>query len=414
MLISRGHGALGFYDEHDYDALARALAGGHGFSLHGAPTAFRAPAGPAAIALAYAAFGARPWIFEVLQAFALATVPFAVARLARLARRARRARPERLARLESRRDWVSNLAGALAAAHPGLSYAASTLYPTVLTTVALAWGLALAGESISEGAEGAEGAAKQHARAAAAGLALAVAGLATTYFAPLAAIVALLALVRSGRRRLGEAALIAAIGLLPPAAWAARNHAALGVTTLATNGGFNLALGANDQATPRSGNWVELTLSPRPDGEVARDAAYRALAIDWIRAHPARFVALSAARALAVVDSVGKPRTAGAHDSGAARALGWAMLPLTLLGLAGLVLRRRTLGAQLAMVPLALVMASSAATLVKPRFRFPCDPLLAIFALEAAASAACAARALGRARLGARTRPSPSKEPSNA
>jgi hypothetical protein len=395
VLIARGHGTLRFYDEHDYDAIARALASGHGFSLHGAPTAFRAPAGPAAIALVYAAIGARPWVFEVLQAFALATVPFAVARLARVSGLAR------LGGLESRRDLVPNLAGALAAAHPGLSYAASTLYPTVLTTVALAWGLAFAASAIAEGGR---------ARAAGGGLALALAGLATTYFAPIAGLVAL---VSAGRRRFAEAAILALVGLAPAAAWAARNHAELGVATLSTNGGYNLALGANDQATPRSGNWIEPDLATLPDGEVARDAAYRSVATRWIRAHPARFGALSLGRALAVVDSVGKPRTAGAHDAGAARLLGWAMLPLTLLGLAGLFVRRRSLGAQLAMVPLALVIAGSAATIVKPRFRFPCDPLLAIFAIEAAAVAAGALRT-ARTRKHLATQANPDEEPSNA
>ena len=38
------------------------------------------------------------------------------------------------------------------------------------------------------------------------------------------------------------------------------------------------------------------------------------------------------------------------------------------------------------MAAVALVVLSSAFTIVKPRFRFPCDPLLGVFAAATAAS----------------------------
>lgn len=394
-----GAGPLRFYDEHDYHALARALASGEGFVRNGAPTAFRPPAGPLAVASVYAVAGARPWLFATVQSIALASVPFAIARLASVGLREEGSRLTRPAALDPRATAAA--AGALAAAHPGLAYAATTLYPTVLTAVALAWGVALVAEAV-------EGAApRRMARALGGGLSLAIAGLATSYFAPVAVAAALVAALR---RRFGVAALVAVAGVLPTAAWMARNHRALGAPTLTTNGGYNLALGAQDAATPRSGNWIEPALPPGhhlPDGELARDEAYRAVARDWIRAHPLRFGALAIGRAAAVLDSVGRPRTAGAHDGLGARVVGWSLLPVTVLGLVGLWLRRRSVAARLAAIPLALVVVSASLTIVKPRFRFPCDPLLAPFAVEAAAVGFVRARA----RLRGRSKPRAATEP---
>ncbi|HMO43411.1 MAG TPA: hypothetical protein PKB04_08830, partial [Phenylobacterium sp.] len=63
------------------------------------------------------------------------------------------------------------------------------------------------------------------------------------------------------------------VGLAPSAVWVARNAVVLGQPTLGTHGGYNLALGADDRATPRPGNAFE-PLPPRdtlPDAEVPRD-----------------------------------------------------------------------------------------------------------------------------------------------
>jgi hypothetical protein len=96
-----------------------------------------------------------------------------------------------------------------------------------------------------------------------------------------------------------------------------------------------------------------------------------------------RFTELFVLRSLAVLDSVGKPATAGLHNSPAAQLAGWAMLPLILLSLAGLWLYRRSPLAWMTGGALALVMLSSGLTIVKPRFRFPIDPLLILFSVAA-------------------------------
>jgi hypothetical protein len=177
----------------------------------------------------------------------------------------------------------------------------------------------------------------------------------------------------------------------------------MGAAQLSTNGGFNLALGANDRATPRSGNWIEpdRDRASAPDEEVARDRVYRADASTWIHAHPLRYAGLAVGRALAAFDSVGRPRTEGVHGSGAASLAGWALAPVVGLGILGLWRERRRVLAWLSAAALVLVVASSAATIAKPRFRFPCDPLLWAFAAVAAARLVERARSLRPARADA-------------
>jgi hypothetical protein len=85
---------------------------------------------------------------------------------------------------------------------------------------------------------------------------------------------------------------------------------------------------------------------------------------------------------LAVLDSVGKPRTPGLHDNPWAKLVGWAMLPWIVFGLAGLWSNWRVPEARIVGMAFLLVLASSSITIAKPRFRFPVDPLLAIFAAD--------------------------------
>jgi hypothetical protein len=218
--------------------------------------------------------------------------------------------------------------------------------------------------------------------AIAAGLACGVAGATTTTFAPFAFFAAV---IIAFRRRLRMAVLVALFGLAPALAWMIRNEIVLHDFTLATNGGYNLELGANDQATPRSGNWID----PQLDwsvGEVRFDRNLRDQAKAWIHAHPARYAELSILRAAAVFDSVGRPRTQGVNSGRLAEIVGWALLPVVLLGVAGLILRWRHPIAWLTAAALGLVVLSSALTLAKPRFRLPIDPMLCVFAMSAAAS----------------------------
>lgn len=354
-----------FYDEVDYDHIGVSILQGHGFMDHaiGFPepdhyTAYRAPAQPVFIALVYRITGRQPVFVEVFQALLLATLPFLCSRIGRSL---------------GLSALAANIGATLAAFHPALDYASSTLYPTALTTVALTFAILACFESIRR---------NRVYWAIGAGIAFGIAGTATTTFAPIAF---LAALIVAFKRRMKLAILIALFGLAPVLTWMVRNKIVMHDFTVATNGGYNLELGANDEATPRSGNWI--TLYPRWElGEVKADQLLKEQAVAWIHAHPARYAELSVLRALAVFDSVGKPKTQGVNSGRLAQIIGWAMLPVVLLGVAGLILRWRHPIAWLTAAALGLVILSSALTLAKPRFRLPIDPLLCVFAISAVAS----------------------------
>jgi hypothetical protein len=347
-----------FYDERDYLAIGRSVAEGRGFSLHGGPTAFRPPGQPLFIALVQSLGGTSMAALVAAQALLLALGAVLVARLTRPTL----GRPD-----------LANLAGLWWLAHPGIAYATGTAYPVALTTASLGVGLVLSARALD---------ARSSLDASAGGVALGVAALTTPYFLPLVPGVALLA---AWRRSFRVAAIVAFVGLAPTAAWVARNAVVLGSPTIGTHGGYNLALGADDRATPRSGNAFE-PLPPRetlPDDELARDAARREAALAWMREHPARWAGLATARAVATLDSTGKPSTAGAPRGTASLALGAVLSAVATLGVLGLWLHRRRTLSILTAIAFACVVASAAATVVKPRFRFPVDPLLGVFAVLA-------------------------------
>ncbi len=378
-LVAVGRGELRFFDEHDYDAIARALVSGGGYSLDGHASAWRPPGQVGLIAVVYAVVGARPLWVEVAQSILLCALPWAIAKLTRRVSQDRFAPP---------------IAAALASLHPGLAYGAATLYPATLTALGLTLGIWLVVETAER---------RTTAHALGAGTALGVAALATPYFAPLPLVAAFLL----GRRAAKGALVVALAGLLPIAAWAVRNQVVMGTAKTATNAGYNLALGANDRATPRSGNWIEPDpIDPRVrEDEVERDAVWSADAREWIARNPGRWSMLAAGRVIAIVDSVGQARTRGAHDSLAGRGAGWLLLPWVLLGLVGLVLERRSLAARLTLAAVLLIAVSAALTIVKPRFRFPIDPALATFAVVAVSTGLRRLRATGRSVLGAEREP---------
>ncbi|MFY9937451.1 MAG: hypothetical protein WAK33_11280 [Silvibacterium sp.] len=354
-----------FYDEIDYDHIGVSVLQGHGFMDHtigisepDSYTAFRAPAQPVLIALVYRVTGRQPVFVEVFQALLLAALPFLCSGIGRIL---------------GLSPLAANIGATLAAFHPVLDYASSTLYPTTLTTVALTFGIWACWESIQR---------NRASWAIGAGIALGIAGAATTTFAP---IPFLAAVIVAFRRRMKLAILIALFGLAPVLTWMVRNKLVLHDFTVATNGGYNLKLGANDDATPRSGNWITL-YPPWELGEIKADQLLRDQAMAWIHAHPARYAELTVLRALAVFDSVGKPRTQGLNSGRLAQIAGWALLPVVLLGVAGLILRWRHPVAWLTAAALGLVILSSALTLAKPRFRLPIDPLLCVFAMSTVAS----------------------------
>ena len=343
-----------FYDEQDYDNIGVSIAHGLGFKNITFYTAYRAPGQLVFAGMIYAIFGHHPIIVEIAEALLLAVLPFLCARVGRALG---------LSALQA------NLGATLAAFHPALAYASTTLYPTALTTVALTAGVWFCWQAMQRNRMG---------PAIWAGIAFGIAGSATTTFAPLAFLAAIV--VAAPKRQFKIAALVLVVGMAPALAWMIRNQIVLHDFAIATNGGYNLQLGANDEATPRSGNWVELT----PDwtkGEVYLDHEETKEAKAWIRAHPGRYAELVALRAIAVFDSEGKPKTEGLHSSRLAQIAAWSLLPVMIFGVIGLIVYRRHVLTWLTLAALGLVILSSAATIAKPRFRFPCDPLLCIFAV---------------------------------
>ncbi len=365
MLIAVAGRGQRFYDEGEYLSIARSLAHGQGYRLFDHASAYRPPAMPYFLAFCMKLVGDRYWVLAMIQAVLLCLLPFLVFWTARF--------------LKLQRPYAV-LAALIVAFHPGLNYAATTVYPTTMTAIALILSILLALQAISRNSIG---------YGLLAGLAAGIAASATTIFGPFGI---LLAIVAGVRRRVRVACLIAFFSLLPTGAWIVRNHLVLHTQSVATNGGFNMELGANDQAEPRSGNLIRADITPEePFGdEVTWDRDHHARANAWIAAHRVRFGYLFVLRSLAVLDSVGKPATPGLHNSLAAQLVGWAMLPLILLSLAGLWLHRRSPLAWMSGGALALVMLSSGVTIVKPRFRFPCDPMLILFSVAVLPSAVSA------------------------
>ncbi len=343
-----------FADETDYQDIAVSMIHKHEVFLKGWISAFRPMGEPLVIAAVYAVAGPYLLVVKIIQELALTCLPWLCWRMAKTLG---------FSLLQA------NVAALLVAFNPGLAYATATVYPTALTAVLLTVGVVIAGAATRL---------NSLTKATGCALSLGFAGLFTTVFVPLPALISLYLL---WKRQARLATVLILLGLLPSAVWVFRNKIVLHTWTLATNGGMNLYLGANDEATPRSGNWV--TEPPVQGGELARDRVLGARARDWILTHRWRWIKLWLARGALVADSVGRPKTAGVSSNLASRVIGWALFPLTIAGIVGLFLCRKDPEVIFTSAALALVVLSSATTIVKPRFRFPCDPLLTVTAVAA-------------------------------
>ena len=233
-----------FYDELDYEQLGTALSCGLGFKMDTYYTAWRPPGQPLFIGLIFAIVGHRVWCVTLVETLLVIILPFVCARIGRHL---------------GLSPMAANLAATVVSLHPALAYASGTLYPTVLTTVALTIGILLSYEAVERDQTG---------RAVAAAAMLGLAGASTTVLAVLPALSAFVAFLR-GKYRVGLTLVL--VGMAPAMAWMIRNRAVLGVFSLGTNSGYNMALGANDRATAESGNWIEPDPIPIPyaAGEVA-------------------------------------------------------------------------------------------------------------------------------------------------
>jgi hypothetical protein len=299
-------------DEADYDLLGMQIAAGHGFGFdydapawrapyertngggrydrllarHGAaPTTYRPPLFPAAVAGLYAAFGrsfAAVRVFNCLVMAAAGTVAAWVT--------ARRLGP-----------LPGLLCGLLfvvvehrARYHAGLVLTESL---ASLLAVLLAAGLVRLGETGRIGT------------AAWAGVALGLAILNRPLVALwLPVVVPLVAWIVSTRRAV-TAALFTLVALAVVVPWSIRDSLLLGrFSPLGTHGGQNLAAAYSDEAVRRGGLWFNLDETgffppaiddtrPGPDRELARAAKSRAAAIDWARRNPLKLPLLAALRA---------------------------------------------------------------------------------------------------------------------
>jgi hypothetical protein len=343
-----------FLDELDYQSIAVSLLEKGCFCINGHPTAYRAPGEPLFIAGVFKLFGHHLIMVKFLQELLFSILPLYCARLARLLKLG---------------PTEANLTALLVALHPALAYTATTVYPTALAAVFLAVGITY---GVSASAD------RSFPDAIKSGIGLGAAGMFITTFAPLPVLVGIYFI---WKRYLRLGLVLGLIGTAPLIAWVGRNRITMGAWVVATNDGFNLFLGANEKATPLSGNWVEPPTLQHGGTELADSRELTADAKWWIKEHPARWVELSLARGLLVLDSVGRPVSQGAHTGLGAKLVAWSLLPFVLLGVGGLWAYRSTMSAWLVGLALMLVILSSAITIVKPRFRFPCDPLLAPFAV---------------------------------
>jgi 4-amino-4-deoxy-L-arabinose transferase-like glycosyltransferase len=96
---------------------------------------------------------------------------------------------------------------------------------------------------------------------------------------------------------IGQGALVLSVAALTVMPWTVRNHAQLGAwVAVSTNGGFTLLTGNNDTATgdyTPADPTVAALMARKDLTEVTRDAEAKRLGLEWIAAHPGRFVTLA-------------------------------------------------------------------------------------------------------------------------
>lgn len=272
-----------FSDGAFYFPRAIELASGQGYQEAGFPTAFWPVGYPALLAASMMIFGKSLLASMLLNLAAAALILWLILWFGRHV---------------AGSETAARIAALLYAFYPAhIAYTGATLSETAYTAVAMgAFALLIARRNDWKGLL----------------LAGAIFGGATlmrpqTMFFPFGAIIALAFVYRSYRWvDVGKAMLIVYVALaavvLP---WSFRNERVLGSFALvSTNGGVALYTGANDEAT---GDWFAWEHGPlwaasgiafedRIEKQVELDRRFRALASDWIRENPGRYLALMSAK----------------------------------------------------------------------------------------------------------------------
>jgi len=197
----------------------------------------------------------------------------------------------------------------------------------------------------------------------------------------------LIIFVRDGRfamrwsGRLGRAIIFAVCFLAPTVPWAVRNFQAHGAVILATTNGGAAFLGGNNSAA--RGAWVPPHKNSDLDpaeleglGELGRDRRQYEKAWAFLRAHPERILWLAARKILIQFSPFSE-----VEDGVVSYNFGYGMvLPFVVLGaLWGLVPGTRQPDLLIAAVLLALT-SVAIVTMGDPRYRYPIEPLLMLFA----------------------------------
>jgi 4-amino-4-deoxy-L-arabinose transferase-like glycosyltransferase len=357
---------LGYSDEQDYVELARNLADGLGFSANGrTPTAFRPPAWPSAIAVVDFFGGGIVANRFVGLAFFSATVVALYALVKRIAG-----------------SDAGLLAATLLTCYPLSLYTATTLYPESLATLLVTTGMLAAVI-----ADTAEVPSARVGWAAAAGLCFGLLGLTAPAYLVVAAIVVVWLLWRHwSLRRVGFLALPLVVVLaIPLFGWGLRNEARLGsFIPVSTNGGLNLLLGNNPNATPTTGVDADITeyietVGRRGYDEVEIDRYYREQALDWITANPGSAAVLYVGK-LANFFNYRSNVVSDSQQSGLTDALGaLTYYPLLLLFVVRLAMFRRVplvRGEGLLALSYLGYAVTAAVFFTRIRFRVPVDQLM--------------------------------------
>ena len=357
-----GGDRLRYPDERAYDALARSLVAGNGYTTpEGAPTAFRPPGWPMILAGVYQLWP-HPVAAKVFNAAAYAG---AAALLSVLAARIHpSARP---------------LVPLLMLGYPLGLYTASTLYPQTWGTLLLAAILVLLwrrGSLIWHGLL--------------AGILLGLLILAIPSFmlvTPLILSGAAIAGSREWRRFLLRSLLVLLCATAIIAPWTWRNGRIFGrIIPVSTNGGLNLLIGNSAQSGPNSGVNTDVSsylAGTKGMNEAEMDAHCRREAMAWATNNPGAWMKLYAAKVVNHFHYRNDLYVREEQTPFRSAVMAGTYYPLLALAAAGLMFKRKS---SLTPPEIALHVLywgnalTSALVFTRIRFRLPFDPLLMVLA----------------------------------